>query len=505
MQAAFGRDAQRRMSRVCVIGAGLGGLALAIRLQSSGVDTTLVEALDRPGGCARGWQQDGFTHDTGPAMLTDPAGLQELWHLSGQDMAGDVQLLPIAPLCRYSWPDGSQFDLIRDEAALRARIARLAPGDLAGYEEFVEYAAQVQAEGLRHRPASAYLHVANMVPALPALLRLQYWRSLYGRVAGMVKSDKLRQVLSSSPLMAGGNPLSVSATYAILHKREKDTGVWYVKGGIGRLAAGMAALFQRLGGTLRLSDAAVQVVTLGNRASAVECASGWREHFDAIASDGDLVHSYGDLLSESVRGPVMARRLARKSWSPGVFVVHFTMDGAWPGIAHQTVLLGPRYTGLLADIFDYGVLPRDGLIWLSHPTVTDPSVAPPGKSLFRAVMPVANLGKLPIDWREIGPRLERRILDEVGLRFIPDIHDRVLTSHHSTPRDHANSLHAWQGSAFSLEPLPSQSAWLGTRQRDAVIGNFYLVGAGTHPGAGVSAVVAGAQGVGRLIIADLAR
>jgi phytoene desaturase len=497
--------AHTNMSRVCVIGAGLGGLALAIRLQSAGIETTLVEALDRPGGCARGWQQDGFTVDTGPAVITDPAGLQELWHVSGQDMASDVQLLPITPLCRYSWPDGAQFDLVRDEVALRARIARLAPGDLAGYEEFVAYAAQVQTEGFRHRPPASYLHAANMISALPALLRLQFWRSLYGRVAGLVKSERLRQVLSSSALLVGGNPLTVSATYAIMHKREKDSGVWVARGGMGQLAAGMAALFQRLGGTLRLSDAAIQVVTLGNRASAVQCASGWSEHFDAIASDGDVVHSYGTLLSDNARGPTMARRLARKHWSPGVFVVHFTLDGAWPGIAHQTVLLGPRYAGLLADIFDYGVLPHDGLIWLTHPTVTDPSVAPPGKSLFRAVMPVAHLGKLPIDWGEVGPRLQRRILDEVGRRYIPDIHDRVITSWHSSPRDHAQSLNAWQGSAFGLEPLPSQSAWLRTRQRDAVIGNFYLVGAGTHPGAGVASVVSGAQGVARLMIEDLAQ
>ncbi len=493
------------LSRVCVIGAGLGGLALAIRLQSAGVATTLVEALDRPGGCARGWQQDGFSFDTGPAVITDPASLQDLWHLSGQDMAGDVELLPVSPLTRFSWPDGSHFDLVRDEAALRVQIARLAPGDLAGYEEFAEYAAQVQAEGFRYRAPATYLRLLNMVPALPALLRLQFWRTLYGRVAGLVKSDKLRQVLSSAALIIGGNPLTVSATYAVMHKREKDSGVWYARGGNGQLAAGMADLFQRLGGTLRLSDAVVQVHTLGNRASAVECVSGWREHFDAVASNGDLMHSYGDLLGGAARGATMARRLARKRWSPGLFAVHFTLDGAWPGIAHNTLLLGARYAGLLADIYDYGVLPRDGMIWLSHPTVTDPSVAPPGKSLFRAVMPVANLGKLPINWAEVGPRLERRIIDEVGLRFIPDIHDRIITRWHTTPRDHAQSLHAWQGSAFSLEPLTSQSAWLRPRQRDAVIGNFYLVGAGTRPGAGVSSVVSGAHGVAKLMLEDMAK
>jgi len=488
-----------------VIGAGLGGLALAIRLQSSGMKTTLVEALDRPGGCARGWQRDGFSFDTGPAVINDAAALRELWNLSGERIAADVELLPVSPQCRFSWPDGSHFDLVADEAMLRAQIARLAPGDLAGYEEYAQYAGQVQAEGLRHAHAANFLSLSNMVPALPALVRLQSWRSLYGRTAALVKSDKLRQILSSVTLMVGGNPLTASATFAVLHKREKDGGLWYAKGGIGELAAGMAGLFQRLGGTLRLGDALVQVHTLGNRASAVECASGWREHFDAVASDCDVMHTYRDLLGGSIRGPRMVRRLARKSWSPGLVVVHFALDGAWPGIPHQTLLLGPRYAGLLADIYEFGVLPRDGMIWLSHPTVTDPSVAPPGKSLFRAVMPVANMGKLPIDWSEVGPRLQRRILDEVGLRFIPDIHDRVIDCWHTTPRDHASSLNAWLGSAFSIEPLPSQNAWLRTRQRDAVIGNLYLVGAGTHPGAGLSSVITGAHGVAKLMMEDLAK
>jgi phytoene desaturase len=248
----------------------------------------------------------------------------------------------------------------------------------------------------------------------------------------------------------------------------------------------------------------VRVHTLGNRASEVECASGWRERFDAVASNGDLMHSYRDLLSGSARGPAMAKRLAKLRWSPGLFVVHFTLDGAWPGIPHQTVMFGPRYGGWLEDVFEHGVLPRDGIIMLYHPTVTDPSLAPPGKSLFQAVLPVAHLGKLAIDWDEVGALLEQRVLDEVGLRFIPDIHDRILTRSRSTPRDHATRLNAWQGSAFSLEPLLSQSGWFRGHHRDAVIHNFYLVGAGVHPGAGIPGVVAGAQAAARLMLEDLA-
>ena len=199
----------------------------------------------------------------------------------------------------------------------------------------------------------------------------------------------------------------------------------------------------------------------------------------------------------------MAKSLARKRWSPSLFVVHFGLEGTWPGVPHHTIMFGPRYKGLLDDIFEHGVLPRDFSIYLHHPSITDPSVAPPGMSTFYALVPVAHLGKLPIDWDEVGPILEKRILDEVGLRFSPDIHERIVTKFHYTPTDFVEDLSAYKGSAFSLEPLLMQSAWFRGHNRDDVIGNFYLVGAGTHPGAGVPGVVGSAKATAGLMIEDL--
>jgi phytoene desaturase len=319
----------------------------------------------------------------------------------------------------------------------------------------------------------------------------------------MVANDKLRQALSSPVLAVGGNPLTASAAYAAIHALVSEGGAWWVEGGTGRLVAAMARRFEMLGGTLRLGDAAVRVHLLGNRANEVECASGWRERFDAVASNADVVHTYRTLLGDGTRGRKMARLLARRSFGPGLFAVHFGIEGAWPGIPHHMVLFGPRYEGLLHDVFDHGVLPRDFIIHLHHPSVTDPSVAPAGRSTFSATVPVANLGKLPIDWGRIGPQLERRVLDEIGRRLIPGIHDRVITCFHLTPRDFARELNLWQGSPFSLTPTRRQSGWLRCRNRDEKIVNFYLVGSGTSPGAGVPAVIAGARATANLMLGDL--
>lgn len=491
------------MTRACVIGAGFGGLALAIRLQSSGVDTTLVEARDKPGGRAYVWEREGFTFDAGPTAITDPASLRELWALSGRDMAEDVDLLPVTPFYRLNWPDGVTFDYSNDEAALHREIARLSPEDLAGYAEFLEYSAAVHREGYLRLGSVPFLDFGTMLRAMPTLARHQAWRSLYAMVSSYIRHEKLREALSFHTLLIGGNPMTASAIYALVHKLEMDGGVWCARGGTNRLATAMAGHFERLGGTVRLHDPVVRVHTLGDRATEVETTSGWSGRFDAVASNADIVHTYRDLLAGTVRGPQMTRRLARKRFSPSAFIVHFGLEGTWPGIPHNTVLFGPRYKGLLEDIYDHGVLPQDFAIYLHHPTVTDPSLAPPGKSTFYALIPVAHQGKLPIDWEQVGPLIERRVLDEVGRRLIPDIHDRIVTSFHYAPRDFALDLNAYQGSAYGLEPILTQSAWFRGHNRDDKIRNFYLVGAGTHPGAGIPAVVASAKATARLMLEDL--
>jgi phytoene desaturase len=489
--------------RACVIGAGFGGLALAIRLQSAGIATTVIEGRDRPGGRAYVWERDGFTFDAGPTVITDPACLKELWDLTAHDIAEDVELMPVMPFYRLYWPDGSSFDYSNDEPELARQIEKIAPGDLAGYRDFLAYSEAVYREGYVRLGAVPFLDFTSMIKAAPALIKQQAWRSVYSMVSSFVKSEKLREALSFHTLLVGGNPMTTSAIYALIHKLEKDGGVWWAKGGTNRLIAGMVRHFERLGGTIRLGDPAVRIHTIGNRASEVETASGWREKFDAVASNADIMHSYRDLLGGTRRGDQYARSLTRKRWSPSLFVVHFGVEGTWPGIPHHSILFGPRYRGLLADIYDHGVLPDDFSIYLHHPTVTDPSVAPEGMSTFYALVPVANRGKLPIDWDEVGPLLESRILAEVGRRFIPDLEQRIVTRFHYAPPDFSADLNAHLGSAFSLEPILTQSAWFRGHNRDDTIGNFYLVGAGTHPGAGIPGVVGSAKATAGLMLEDL--
>ncbi|MEZ5709093.1 MAG: phytoene desaturase [Blastomonas sp.] len=491
------------MKKAAVVGAGMGGLALAIRLQSAGIATTIIEGRDKPGGRAYFWERDGFTFDAGPTVITDPPCLEELWQLSGQDIARDVDLVPVMPFYRLNWPDGTNFDYSNDEEQLRIEIEKLNPRDVAGYEKFLRYSAGVHDEGYVKLGTKAFLDFASMIRAAPALMKYQAWRSVYSIVSSYVKDERLRQALSFHTLLVGGNPMKTSAIYALIHKLEKDGGVWFARGGTNRLVAGMVALFERLGGTLRLGDAVTRIDTMGDKVTGLATKSGWSDQFDAIASNADIVHSYGDLLAHAPRGRRMASGLKRRKFSPSLFVVHFGIKGSWPGIPHHMILFGPRYKGLLDDIYDHGVLSRDFSLYLHHPTVTDPAMAPPGHSTFYALAPVPHQGKLPVDWSMVGPEYEKRILDEIGHRLIPDIHDRIVTKFHYAPSDFSHDLNAHLGSAFSLEPVLTQSAWFRTHNRDDAIPNLYFTGAGTHPGAGIPGVVGSAKATAQLMLEDL--
>ena len=358
--------------RACIVGAGFGGLALALRLQSAGVQTTIVEGRDRPGGRAYHWERDGFIFDAGPTVITDPACLSELWSITGHDMARDVELMPVMPFYRLNWPDGTNFDYSNDEQALRRGIARLDAADIAGYEAFLKYAAAVYQEGYVKLGSVPFLDFRSMIKAAPALARHQAWRSVYSIVSRYIRNEKLREALSFHTLLVGGNPMTTSSIYALIHKLEKDGGVWWTRGGTNRLVAGMITHLERLGGTVRIGDPVTAIGTMGNRATEVTTASGWSAPFDAVASNADIVHSYRDLLGGNRRGVAMGRSLTRKRFSPSLFVVHFGIEGAMPHIPHHMILFGPRYKGLLDDIYVHGVLPADFSVYLHHPTATDP-------------------------------------------------------------------------------------------------------------------------------------
>ncbi|MBV7257895.1 phytoene desaturase [Pacificimonas sp. WHA3] len=492
------------MSKVAVIGAGFGGLALAVRLQSAGHQVTLIEARDKPGGRAYVWERDGYTFDAGPTVVTDPPCLEELFELSGRKMADYVEMVPVQPFYQLHWEDGRKFDYTNDDEKLYSQIAARSEADAAGYREFMEYAKNVYREGYVKLGHEAFLDFKSMISAAPALIKYEAYRSVYSIVSRYIKDEQLRQAFSFHTLLVGGNPYKTSAIYALIHALEKQDGVWFPRGGTHALVRGLVNLFTDLGGTVLLSNAVEEIETEGNRASAVVMKDGTRERFDAVASNGDIVHTYEKLLGRHPRGKKGARALKRKRFSPSLFVLYFGVKGTYDDVPHHNILFGERYKGLLDEIYGSTELPDDFSLYLHHPTATDPSLSPPGCSTFYVLAPVPHMGKFEKDWDEVAEGYGDKILDYLEAHLLPGLKDRIEVRHHFTPKDFGRELNAHLGSAFSLEPVLWQSAYFRVHNRDDVVKNLYFAGAGTHPGAGIPGVVGSAKATAKLMLEDLA-
>ena len=487
--------------RAAVIGAGFGGLALAIRLQASGITTHLIEGRDKPGGRAYVYNDAGFTFDGGPTVITDPSALEELFVVAGRKLSDYVDLLPVNPLYQLRWEDGDRFDYTNDQAVLDRQIGARSPDDVAGYRRFLAYSEAVFNEGyvkLGHVP---FLDFCSMIRVAPQLIRLQSQRSVYSMVSRFIADEHLRQAFSFHSLLVGGNPFATSAIYTLIHALERKWGVWFPRGGTGALVNALVRLFEELGGVVKLGSPVAHIHTTGDRATGVTTADGWHGDFDMVASNADVVHTYSRLLAGHPRGRHEGERLARKRHSMSLFVIYFGLRGPVPGLAHHTILFGARYRELIREIFSGPNLPADFSLYLHAPSVADESLAPAGHSAYYVLSPVPHLGNADIDWTIEGPRYRDRIFAYLESHCIPNLRSDLVTSRIVTPFDFRDTLNAHHGSAFSIEPILTQSAWFRPHNRDAKIDNLYLVGAGTHPGAGVPGVVGSAKATAGLMIA----
>ncbi|MEC7064545.1 MAG: phytoene desaturase [Candidatus Thermoplasmatota archaeon] len=491
--------------RAAVVGSGFGGLGAAIRLQSAGIQTVLYEARDLPGGRAYVYEDEGFTFDAGPTVITAPHTLTDLFELSGRRLEDYIELMEVQPMYRLIWSDGDRFDYVRDEAAMVAQIAERSQRDADGYQRFFEYAKKVFKKGYTDLADRPFLKFSDMVAVSPSLIRLRADKSVYKTVAKYVNDDHLRQALSFHSLLVGGNPFQTSSIYTLIHFLEREWGVYFPKGGTHALVRTLVKLFEELGGELRLSTPVESVEVVNENGSTkhiISDGTGERESFDLVVSNADVHHTYDRLYASSTTAQKRARKLEKMDWSMSLFVLYFGTDIAYNDVAHHTILFGPRYKGLLDDIFKGSELPEDFSLYLHVPTVTDPSLAPEGCSAAYVLAPVPHLGRADIDWDEIAEAYGDRIIEALEVEM-PDLRNHIATRRHITPKTFERELAAFKGSAFSVAPKLTQSAYFRPSNKDPNIPGLYLVGAGTHPGAGLPGVLNSAKATVDHILANM--
>jgi phytoene desaturase len=529
--------------KAIVIGSGFGGLATALRLQAMGFQTTVLEKLDGPGGRAYTKKVDGFTFDMGPTVLTVPHFIEELFALErgkagllGPDFPEHVRraeritrgssggpatqryidMVPILPFYRIYFDDGTYFDYDGDPVHTREQIQRLAPEDLDGYERFHAKAKAIFERGFLELGYTHFDTVQSMLKVVPDLVRLDAVRPLFSIARDCFRSDKLRAVFSFEPLLVGGNPLSVPGIYAMIHFVEKTWGIHFAKGGTGALVAALVRKLEELGGTIRYESEvrSIDVVDelgrparrrLGRRiARGVTLKSGERLEADVVVSNADHAHTYGKLVDRRVtlfNSPARIK-LARQSMSVVVIYFGFRDDGRPLDLQHHNIILGPRYEGLLTDIFDRKILADDFSQYLHVPTLTDPSLAPPGHHTAYTLVPVPHNGS-NIDWDVEGPKLVDEVLRFLEDRgYIPDLSERLVHKSWVTPDYFEHTLNSHMGNAFGLEPVLWQSAFFRPHNRSEDIEGLYGVGAGFQPGGGTPSVMMSAKITARAVAED---
>ncbi|MDV2983112.1 UNVERIFIED_CONTAM: phytoene desaturase [Methylobacteriaceae bacterium AG10] len=474
-----------------VIGSGFGGLAAAIRLGARGYRVTVLERLDQPGGRARVHRQDGFTFDAGPTIVTAPFLFEELWRLCGREMAEDVTLVPMQPFYRIRFEDGQSFAYSGDRAAMRAEVARFAPDDVAGYERFMAHSEAVCRVGFERLGHVPFGSVGAMLRIAPDLLRLSGHRSVYDVVARFIRNERLRTVFSFHPLLIGGNPFRASGIYCLIAHLERQWGVHFAMGGTGRLVDGLCGLIRGQGGTIRCGAEVARIRVDKGRATGILLADGEIIPAAIVVSNADSAFTYGTLLGGRTRR-WSTRRLARAASSMGLFVWYFGTQKKYPEVDHHMILMGPRYRGLLQDIFDRKHLADDFSLYLHRPTATDPLLAPPGHDAFYVLAPVPNLAGGQ-DWAQCAEPYRQRIARFLEASVLPGLSDALVTSRVTTPQDFSDDFLSFRGSGFGLEPVLTQSAWFRPHNRSEDVANLFLVGAGTHPGAGLPGVLSSAR------------
>jgi phytoene desaturase len=475
-----------------VIGSGFGGLAAAIRLGAKGYRVRVLEKLDAPGGRAYVHRRGGYVFDAGPTIITAPFLLEELWALCGKSLAQDVTLKLLTPFYRIRFDDGTWFDYSGDADAMRAEVARFNPDDLAGYADFLEEAEKCYQLGFKELSSFAFDTFADLLSAIPSMVKMKAWKSIHALVAQHLKDPKLRMVMSFHPLLIGGNPFAVTCVYALINSLERKHGVHWAMGGTGALVQGLGGRIEAQGNQVQCTACVKKITGEAGRATGVLLETGEHIAAEIVVSNADTAWTYRYLIDAQHRRHWSDRKIERGRYSMSLFVWYFGTNKQYPDVLHHMILMGPRYKELLTDIFKRHKLAEDFSLYLHRPTATDPSMAPAGHDTFYVLSPVPHL-QSGTNWEETAESYRKAIAKYLNDTVMPGFEAHVTESFVTTPQDFQDRLLSFRGAAFGLEPLLLQSAWFRPHNRSEDIDRLFMVGASTHPGAGIPGVISSAK------------
>ncbi len=481
-----------------VIGSGFGGLAAAVRLRAKGYDVEILERHPDLGGRARVFHRNGFVFDAGPTVVTAPFLLEELFALHHKRLEDYIQIVPVEPWYRFRFHDNETFDYGGTLEDTLREIKRLSPEDQQGYVSLVKESKRIFDKGFSELAHLPFHQWSTMLRQVPALLRLKSYRSVYQMVSAHLKDERLRQAFSIQPLLVGGNPFTTTSIYSLIHFLERKWGIHFAMGGTGSIVNGFETLLREEGVRIRTEATVQRIQMMGNKVTGVTLAGGEEIQADLIVCNADPPTVYQKLLDKPQRRRWTDWRLRTLRYSMGLFVLYFGTTRKYPDIAHHTISMGPRYQGLLDDIFHKKHLAQDMSLYLHRPTATDTSMAPAGCDTFYVLSPVPN-NQSGLNWEAVGPRYRDAVVAELERTLMPGLSECITEDFYITPDYFEHDLLTRHGTGFSVQPLFTQSAGFRFHNKSEEAEGLYFVGAGTHPGAGMPGVLSSAKVLEQLV------
>lgn len=487
--------------KIIVIGSGFGGLAAASRLLSRGFEVDLFEKRDKLGGRAYVYEIDGFKFDGGPTVITAPFLFDEIFEAAGKKRSDYVEFVPCDPFYRIFNNEGRKFDYNGDHEFVLSEIEKWNPADKEGYTKFLKTTKAIFDKGFTELADQPFLSIWDMIKVAPDLIKLQSYKSVYKYASQFIKNDFLRKCFSFHPLLVGGNPFQTTSIYAMIHYLEREWGVHYAMGGTGAIVDGMEKLIREQGGHIHTSAEVDEILIEGGSAKGIRLKDGSEYFADTVVSNADVAFTYRKMIPESKRKKYTNRKIERTKYSMSLFVIYFGTKKRYldSELEHHNIILGERYKGLLEDIFNKKNLSDDFSLYLHMPTKTDPSLAPEGHEAFYVLSPVPHLDS-GTDWKQQAKPYRDAIMNFLEEHYLPGLQENLVVEHHIDPLHFQDTLNSYKGSAFSVEPILTQSAWFRPHNKSEDVENLYFVGAGTHPGAGLPGVLSSAKIAEDLIV-----
>lgn len=476
--------------KIIVIGSGFGGLGAASRLLSAGHDVTILEKRDKLGGRAYVYEIDGFKFDGGPTVITAPFMFDDIFEAAGKKREDYVEFVPCDPFYRIFDAEGNHFNYNNDHEFTLNEIRKRNPDDVEGYKKFIKTTKAIFDKGFVELADKPFLKFTDMLKVAPDLIKLQSYKSVYKYVQQFIEDDFLRRCFSFHPLLVGGNPFDTTSIYAMIHYLEREWGVHYAMGGTGAIVDALEKLIREQGGKIHTETEVDEIIVENGKAKGVRLKNGEMLEADEVVSNADVAFTYKNLINPKHRKKYTDRKIERTKYSMSLFVIYFGTKKRYldSGLAHHNIILGERYKGLLEDIFHKKHLSDDFSLYLHMPTITDPSMAPEGHEGFYVLSPVPHLDA-DVDWNEMAPKYRDAIMNFLEENYLPDLQENLVAEHYIDPLHFQDVLNSYKGSAFSVEPILTQSAWFRPHNKSEDVDNLYFVGAGTHPGAGLPGVL----------------